>query len=320
MATSEHTKRRNRSIAFPLALAGTVVILAVFGALYLTWWRDTTPHVLYKAFYSEGGWNAKWSTDGDTCGVHTSGKPIQALRMELENMPVGASILYAGFVQGLGWKEAKNGLDIIDIANTGQVRGIEALKASLEGAPGYMLQYRAHFPQAGWTEWLEDGILVGAPKSGDLMDAFQVRLAVADSVVAVFEAKQGVQVDFSDIYFAVGSDRFNFDVPQTAHNLARLYKFLQQSCDSLTVGIEGHSSAEGDPAANQALSEERAAKVRQWLVSKGVPAGKIVSTKGFGSSQPKVPEPPAGSVSAAELENIRKQNRRIAVRIERGCQ
>jgi outer membrane protein OmpA-like peptidoglycan-associated protein len=335
MANNDNNKKKRRrggiaASALPLAIAAVTVVGAVFGALYFALWRDTTPHVLYKAYYTGAGWDARWSMDGDTCGTlaaagaSMASKPIEAFRMELENLPASASIDYAGYVKDLGWKDAKNGGDIMQIAAGGVLPGLEAIRASLNNAPGYALEYRAHFPegssQAGWTEWLGEGILVGTPKSGELMDAFQARLIVADSTVAVFEAKQGAHVDFSDIYFKVGANGFNFELPETARNLARLYKFAQQSCDSLQMQIEGHSSSEGDPAANQQLSEQRAEKVRQWLVNKGVNPAKISSIKGFGSSQPKVPEPPAGSVSAAELEKIRKQNRRISVTIERGCQ
>jgi outer membrane protein OmpA-like peptidoglycan-associated protein len=319
MATQDSRKRTNR-LGFPLTLVALVVLGAVFGALYLSWWRDTTPHVLYKSFVTGPGWDMNWSMDGDTCGPLGKGTPIQAFRMELENLPSAASITYAGYLAGSGWKEAKDGLDIVDIAHNGELKGLEAIRATLNNAPGYALEYRAHFPQSGWTEWLGEGILVGAPKSDEFMDALQARLIVADSAVAVFDAKQGVHVDFSDIYFKVGSDAFNFELPETARNLARLYKFTHGSCDSLQVVVEGHSSSEGDPTVNQTLSEQRAAKVRQWLVSKGVDPAKIAMTKGFGASQPKVEEPADGKASTAELEKIRKQNRRISVMIQRGCQ
>jgi outer membrane protein OmpA-like peptidoglycan-associated protein len=94
---------------------------------------------------------------------------------------------------------------------------------------------------------------------------------------------------------------------------------VNESCDSLKVAIEGHSSSEGEAALNQSLSEQRAAKVRDWLVRKGVQPSKISSTKGFGSTKLKVWEPRPDSVSAGELEKIRKQNRRIGIMIEKGC-
>lgn len=51
------------------------------------------------------------------------------------------------------------------------------------------------------------------------------------------------------------------------------------------VQIEGHTSSEGLAEHNQELSESRAASVREYLVSHGIQAERLVS-KGFGPSQP----------------------------------
>jgi len=322
VAKQQHNKRRRGGIGMPVGIAmlvGIVVLSTLGGALWLVF-RDTTPHVLYKAYpIGTEGWSASWNQDSDTCGNYSTGSPLLSFKMDLENLPSAASISYAGYVANMGWKEAKAGAEILPNDLALQTQGLEAIKATLENAPGLNLEYRAHFPKSGWTEWLGDGILVGAPQSGEYMDAMQARLVVADSAVAMFDAKDGVHVDFSEIFFKVGSDRFNFDLPETSRNLARMYKFAQGSCDSLQMVVEGHSSSEGDAMVNQRLSEQRAMKVRDWLVSKGVNPVKLVATKGFGSSQPKVAEPAEGTVSAEELEKIRKQNRRIGVMIQRGC-
>lgn len=327
MAKRNDSKKRRRGsgLMFPLMLTAFLTIGVVFGAAWLIFWRDTTPHIKYKSIFAgteKSEWENNWCMDSDTCGAFATSKPVESFKMELENLPPTASISYAGFLVGEGWKEGKDGSEILPVAShaiTDSVKGLEAIKATLMNAPGYALEYRAHFPKAGWTEWLGEGIQVGEPKSGDFMDAFQARLIIADSTVAVFDAKTGVHVDFSDIYFKVGSEGFNFELPETSRNLARVYKFVNESCDSLQVVIEGHSSSEGDPALNQALSEQRAAKVKEWLLRKGVQPSKISSTRGFGSTQPKVQEPADSTVSPSDLEKIRKQNRRIGILIEKGC-
>lgn len=51
------------------------------------------------------------------------------------------------------------------------------------------------------------------------------------------------------------------------------------------VQIEGHTSSEGEAEHNQELSESRATAVRDYLVSHGVKAERLIS-KGFGPSQP----------------------------------
>jgi outer membrane protein OmpA-like peptidoglycan-associated protein len=51
------------------------------------------------------------------------------------------------------------------------------------------------------------------------------------------------------------------------------------------VIVEGHTDAQGAPAKNQALSEGRAAAVRDYLVKKGIAPDRLES-KGFGETRP----------------------------------
>jgi outer membrane protein OmpA-like peptidoglycan-associated protein len=133
--------------------------------------------------------------------------------------------------------------------------------------------------------------------------------------------KIGTKTDFPDILFVVNTDKFNFDYPATALNLAKLFEYVKQ-CDGLQVMIEGHASEEGSKKRNQELSELRAKKVVEWLLSQGIKASKISGAVGYGSSQPKVKEPTGKAlkkISKEDLENIRKQNRRITVKVTKTC-
>lgn len=59
--------------------------------------------------------------------------------------------------------------------------------------------------------------------------------------------------------------------------------------------IEGHTDNVGDPGSNQALSEQRAAAVRQYLIAKyGVTPDRLVAV-GLGETQLLVPTPPQTS-------------------------
>lgn len=71
--------------------------------------------------------------------------------------------------------------------------------------------------------------------------------------------------------------------------------------DQLTVTIEGHTDSVGSDASNQALSEKRAAAVRDYLVSRGVPAGRMTVT-GLGETTP---------VATNDTAAGRQQNRRV---------
>ena len=133
--------------------------------------------------------------------------------------------------------------------------------------------------------------------------------------------KIGTRTDFPDILFIVNTDQFNFDLPGTSRSLAKLLEYMNQ-CDGLQVMIEGHASAEGNKKRNQELSEMRAKKVKEWLIGQGVDPGKVMGTIGYGSSREKVPEPTGKALkklTAEELENIRKQNRRITIEVMKTC-
>ena len=55
--------------------------------------------------------------------------------------------------------------------------------------------------------------------------------------------------------------------------------------EGLKVGIYGHTDNVGNQNSNQILSEERALSVKNYLIGKGLPVGRIES-KGLGSTQP----------------------------------
>lgn len=133
--------------------------------------------------------------------------------------------------------------------------------------------------------------------------------------------KIGTKVDFPDILFIVDTDKFNYDYPGTARNLAKLLSYVQQ-CEGLEILVGGHASSEGADDYNQKLSEKRAKKVKDWLTEQGVSASRISGFIGYGEREPKVKEPTGKELkatSAEDLEAIRKQNRRISVEVTKTC-
>ena len=100
------------------------------------------------------------------------------------------------------------------------------------------------------------------------------------------------------IFFDTGSDRIR---PESAPTLKQISEMLKAHAD-LKLTIEGHTDNVGDDAANQSLSEKRAAAVKAHLVSTyGIDAGRLES-KGLGESKP------SASNDSAEG---RQQNRRV---------
>lgn len=73
----------------------------------------------------------------------------------------------------------------------------------------------------------------------------------------------------------------------------------------MRLRIEGHTDAQGDETANQALSERRAKAVRDYLVSKGVDASRLEAI-GYGGTKP---------IDTNRTERGREANRRIEFQI-----
>ena len=70
---------------------------------------------------------------------------------------------------------------------------------------------------------------------------------------------------------------------QSAENLTVLANHLKALGTGAKICIEGHASAEGDPAHNQTLSEKRATAIRAGLIQKGVSAAQLTAAVGRGS-------------------------------------
>jgi outer membrane protein OmpA-like peptidoglycan-associated protein len=135
--------------------------------------------------------------------------------------------------------------------------------------------------------------------------------------------KIGTILNFPSIYYIVNTDQFDFSRPETDESLAKMLAYVQQ-CPGLGVAIEGHASREGGDKRNQELSDLRAARIKSWLLERGVNPGKVTSSIGYGSRRNAVTEPDPKSAEArkmdpAKLEEIRSQNRRIAVKVVRTC-
>ena len=106
------------------------------------------------------------------------------------------------------------------------------------------------------------------------------------------------RVSTHGILFATNSDAIR---PESAPTLEEIATMLQQHPD-LKLTIEGHTDNVGAAAANQALSERRAAAVRQYLISHFQIDGARLTSKGFGATKP---------AASNDTPEGRQQNRRV---------
>lgn len=94
-------------------------------------------------------------------------------------------------------------------------------------------------------------------------------------------------------------------VEQSKTLLDEVAKILDDHPELEKIQIEGHTDGEGTNAYNLRLSNQRAAAVRTYLVSRGVDEKRLVS-KGFGEEKP---------VASNDTPEGREQNRRVEMRI-----
>jgi outer membrane protein OmpA-like peptidoglycan-associated protein len=116
-------------------------------------------------------------------------------------------------------------------------------------------------------------------------------------VLQTSETARGLIVNMSDVLFDTGKYTLK---PTTQISLAKVAGILE-AYPGLKVQVEGYTDAVGSDDYNQKLSENRAAAVKDFLVSQGVQPNSITSA-GFGKS-----DPVADNTSASG----RAQNRRV---------
>jgi len=118
-----------------------------------------------------------------------------------------------------------------------------------------------------------------------------------NSILQTRDSARGLIVNMSDVLFDIGSYTLK---PGAREKLAKISGIVIAH-PGLNLQIEGHTDSVGTDDFNQALSEHRAASVRDYLVQSGVAPGSVAS-RGFGKTQP---------VAANDTAEGRQRNRRV---------
>lgn len=114
-------------------------------------------------------------------------------------------------------------------------------------------------------------------------DVVEVEKVVVVHDTLYIQQLHEIERNFNAAEFAQGKSELSEDAKFVLHDLAK----LMQENPELKLEIEGHTSAEGDAAANQQLSEARAQAAVTFLVEReGIDASRLTAI-GRGSSEPK---------------------------------
>jgi outer membrane protein OmpA-like peptidoglycan-associated protein len=111
------------------------------------------------------------------------------------------------------------------------------------------------------------------------------------------QSERGFIVTLPGLFFDTGKSALKAGAKNA---LAKIADQLRANAD-VRVAIEGHTDSVGSDELNQALSEKRAAAVRDYLVSRGLPADRM-TTSGLGETAP---------VASNDNAAGRQQNRRV---------
>jgi outer membrane protein OmpA-like peptidoglycan-associated protein len=114
-------------------------------------------------------------------------------------------------------------------------------------------------------------------------------------------AKKGQKIQFNNLMFSQGKSDL---APEAESELNRLAEWMKSE-PKMRIRVEGHTDNQGKRELNVKLSEDRVAKVKEYLVNRGISPDRI-ETIGFGGAFP---------VADNSKEETRRLNRRVEFEI-----
>lgn len=178
--------------------------------------------------------------------------------------------------------------------------GIGALGGAALGAgAGALIGGKSHRGRNAAIGGLTGAVAGGA--IGNYMDRQAAALKKSMPEAEVVRDGDKVYVALpSGILFDIGKDALK---PAAKESLSKGAATLKDS--QTNIFIQGHTDSSGSDSINQPLSERRANRVREFLISQGVSASRLTAV-GYGSSRPAVPN---------DSEANRALNRRVQLEI-----
>jgi cysteine-rich repeat protein len=141
------------------------------------------------------------------------------------------------------------------------------------------------------------------PKDKEILNGLDDSDGCPDDPYASVDRARGEIVIAENVYFETGTAVLK---PASTRILDSVATLLVAYPSISKIEIAGHTDARGNPDDNLSLSQQRSEAVRDYLVKKGIDAGRL-DPKGYGSSAPIVPD--------ATSEADHALNRRVEFRI-----
>ncbi|MDR0826952.1 MAG: OmpA family protein [Desulfovibrio sp.] len=170
---------------------------------------------------------------------------------------------------------------VSDGENNRGVDPLSAAQAAIAANPGLVFHVISLADSPAGEATLQ-AIVNLRPKEGVYVRAENIidHDIVADGFVTEVFCATG-RIVLRSVQFALGSAEITRESAAILNELANILKG-----SAAHVEVNGHTCSIGSDESNQRLSERRAASVKHYLTTKGIPAASI-ATRGFGEMQPK---------------------------------
>jgi outer membrane protein OmpA-like peptidoglycan-associated protein/tetratricopeptide (TPR) repeat protein len=173
-----------------------------------------------------------------------------------------------------------------------------AVQAASDGATGEFLvtlpagkEYALNIKKEGYLFYSENFKLTGSESA---LEPYAIEALLKP-------IKVGSTVTLKNVFFATAS----FELESKSEvELDKLVDFLTENAN-LVIEISGHTDDVGDDESNRLLSDNRAKAVKEYLIAKGITAGRL-EHKGYGETMP---------VESNDTEEGRALNRRTEFKI-----
>lgn len=141
---------------------------------------EEVPFVSYRTHIQDFGWQDE-VRNGETSGSVGMAKRLEAIEINLGDVPVAGGISYQVHVQNYGWMN--NVTDGKSAGTIGESKRLEAIKVNLTGemAAQYDVYYHVHAQNFGWLDWAKNGEPAGTAGYGYRLEAIEVVLVTKGS-------------------------------------------------------------------------------------------------------------------------------------------
>lgn len=133
------------------------------------------PSVNYQSYVQNQGWQS-YVKDGALSGTAGKSLRLEALRINLSNLPVSGGISYTTQVQHYGWQAPVSNNQIG--GTTGKSFRLEGIKIVLTGeiAKQYDVYYRLQIQKYGWLGWAKNGARAGSEGNSLRVEGITIKL------------------------------------------------------------------------------------------------------------------------------------------------